>query len=285
MSRIMKRLFASCLLALGWIACPTLARGEIVLNSLGTYTQNFDSLTTTSITNVFSATVGTITAVPNLNGEWDGSKIAGTGANATSLLASDGQANTGSIYSFGAIGSTERALGMIASGTNIMGIGFAVRNNTGILIDRIDIAFTQENWRSSTTATNTMVFGLGDATVANNSNYLTASGFDTNTALDLVGPPPVASNGALDGNLTANQVSRSATITTFKGSALVWNPGETLYFRWQDANEAGNDAGLAIDNFSLTAFSSVPEPSSMALAGIVLGAGTWFRYRRRRNAA
>jgi hypothetical protein len=89
----------------------------------------------------------------------------------------------------------------------------------------------------------------------------------------------------LDGNLTANQASRSATITTFKGSALVWNPGETLYFRWQDANEAGNDAGLAIDNFSLTAFSSVPEPSSMALAGIVLGAGTWFRYRRRRNAA
>jgi hypothetical protein len=78
-----------------------------------------------------------------------------------------------------------------------------------------------------------------------------------------------------------NQVSRSATINTFKGSALLFNPGDVLYFRWQDANDGGNDAGLAIDNFSLTAFSSVPEPTSLALVGVALGAGSWLRLRRR----
>lgn len=277
----MKRLLATTLLAMGLIAFPTIARGEIVLNSLGTYTQNFDGLGTSNVNSVFSATIGTIAAIPNLGTEWDGAKIAGTGTTATNLIANDGASTTGSIFSYGATGNSDRALGMLASNANTMAFGFALRNNTGLLIDAITIQFTQENWRSSTSAVNTMTFGLGDSTMATGANYLTAASFESITALNLVGPDPVASNGQLNGNDPANQVARSATITTFKGAALAFNPGDVLYFRWQDANDTGNDAGIAIDNFSLTAFSSVPEPTSLALAGLALGAGSWFRLRRR----
>ncbi|MFN7734038.1 MAG: PEP-CTERM sorting domain-containing protein [Pirellula sp.] len=277
----MKRLLATTLLAMGLIAFPTIARGEIVLNTLGTYSQNFDGLGTANVNGVFSATIGTIAAIPNLTGEWDGAKVAGTGTTATNFVANDGSSSTGSIFNYGTTGNSDRALGMLASGANAMGVGFVLRNNTGVVIDSLTIQFTQENWRSSTTAVNTMTFGLGDSTMATGANYLTAASFESITALNLVGPDPVASNGPLNGNDPLNQVSRSATINTFKGSALLFNPGDVLYFRWQDANDGGNDAGLAIDNFSLTAFSSVPEPTSLALVGVALGAGSWLRLRRR----
>ncbi|MFN7733585.1 MAG: PEP-CTERM sorting domain-containing protein [Pirellula sp.] len=276
----MKRLLATTLLAMGLIAFPTIARGEIVLNTLGTYSQNFDGLPTTTQTNYFSATAGTIRSILGAD-DWDGAKIAGNGATGPNLIADAGGGNTGAIYSYGQAGNTDRALGSIASAGNIMGYGFALRNNTGVVIDALTIQFTQENWRSSTSAVNTMTFGLGDSTMATGANYLTAASFESITALNLVGPDPVASNGALNGNDPANQVARSTTITTFKGAALAFNPGDVLYFRWQDANDPANDAGLAIDNFSLTAFSSVPEPTSLALVGVALGAGSWFRFRRR----
>lgn len=281
----MKRLLATTLLAMGLIAFPTIARGEIVLNSLGTYTQNFDGLPTTNQANYFSGTVGVQREILGAT-DWDGAKIGGSAVTGPNLVADTGAGTAGAMYSYGAAGNTDRALGMLASGTQIMGFGFALRNNTGVVIDAITIQFTQENWRSSTSsattpAPNTMTFGLGDSTMATGANYLTAASFESITALNLVGPDPVASNGQLNGNDPANQVARSATITTFKGAALAFNPGDVLYFRWQDANDTGNDAGIAIDNFSLTAFSSVPEPTSLALAGLALGAGSWFRLRRR----
>jgi len=65
----------------------------------------------------------------------------------------------------------------------------------------------------------------------------------------------VASNGALDGNDPANQISISNV-----SIPVVLAPGETMFFRWLDSNDAGNDAGLAVDNVSLTASTNAPLP-------------------------
>jgi hypothetical protein len=79
----------------------------------------------------------------------------------------------------------------------------------------------------------------------------------------------------LDGNSAANQAARSFT---FAGINLA--VGSSLYLRWQDFNDVGNDAGLAIDNMTISA-TAVPEPTSaglLALAGV-----TGMAFRRRRS--
>ncbi len=251
---------------------------EIVMTGL-THNENFNSLPTATVASVFSATVGAQSAIV-LTG-WDGTKIGGTGTSATSFVADTGAGTSGSIYSYGnapgtpPVPSTERALGMVASGTNIMGFGFKVRNNSGATFSDLTIAFTQENWRSSTSTLNTMAASYATSSLgALDGNFLSSGlTFTSATALNLVGPTPVATNGALDGNNAANQVARTLTLT---GINLV--QGDWLYFRWQDVNEAGNDAGLAIDDFSIRA-TAVPEPTTIAMFGLVM---TGLVTRRRR---
>ncbi len=62
----------------------------------------------------------------------------------------------------------------------------------------------------------------------------------------------VASDGQLNGNDPVSQANVSATIGGFD-----WAPGQRLVVRWADANEAGSDHGLAIDNFTFNAFGTI----------------------------
>ena len=270
MRLIVTGLFA--LLAL--FALQLSARAEIVLTT-STYTQDFDSLGTTNTSSAFSGT--TISPIPKLT-DWDGARVGGTGASAN-LIADNGAGNSGGLYSYGAAGGADRALGALASGTNTMGFGFQLRNNTGSTITGLDISFTQENWRSSTSQQNTITAGwaLGSGSITSG-NYLTANGFNAVADLNLVGPNPVTTNGALDGNDAANQVARSTSI-----SGLSLAQGDSIFFRWVDTDNSGSDAGLAIDNFSLTAFSSsaVPEPATLSLLGVAIGLGAVARFRRK----
>ncbi len=241
-----------------------------------TINENFDSLGITTIASVFSATVGTQAAVPGTSG-FDGTKLAGTGTTATGLTASDGSATSGGIYSFGATGDLDRALGAIASGTNIMGFGFRLVNGTTDTVDSITVAFTQENWRSSTATTNTLAssFSFDQALVP--AGFLTnIPSFTAQTSLDLVGPPFVAANGLLNGNDPLNQAVRTFTFT-----GLNWTPGQQFFLRWLDVNDTGSDAGLAIDNLSLTFTTvAIPEPTTAGL-GLIGLAGMLVARRRR----
>jgi uncharacterized protein len=235
-------------------------------------TENFDSLSNTPVVGVVSATVGVTSSLPGSG--FDATRSGGTGIAALPLAADAGGGNSGTVYSYGAAASTERALGLVASGGSILNYGFQYVNSvsSGTTIVALQFDFTQENWRSSTNTQNSLIasYAIGSGTITA-ANYLTAAGFSPVPGLDLVGPAPVTTNGALDGNLAVNQVAKSFVLSGF---ALA--PGESLFVRWADTNDPGNDAGLAIDNLTLTV---VPEPST-AILGALAALGL---IRRRRH--
>ena len=279
----MKKLLLS---ASALVAMLTASNAQVIsIASTGSsvYSQNFNGLSTTTINATFSSTSGNqtqLSAISGLTGVdgWYGSKIAGSGSSATNFISDNGTLNTGSIYSYGAAADSDRALGAIASGTNTMGYGALFKNDTLTTLDELTFTLTGEFWRSSTGTQNVLTFGYGkvDGVTVTNANFLTTTSATIFSALNIVGPAPVPSNGALNGNDPANQLSLSGV--TLSGVALA--PGETLFIRWQDTNETGNDAGLAIDNFALGA--AVPEPQTWALIGLGAFFMIWNLRRKRR---
>lgn len=259
------RALLALLAALG----ASLANAGVVL--VGTsYSENFNEpkLSSTAETGRWTGT--TQNSVPGTSG-WDGVRIAGTGS-AMNYSVNDGASNAGALYSYGNSGSTERALGSIASGTNIGAIGVEIANGNSLAIDEVTIQYIGEFWRSSTSTQNVLTFAYSVGP-SGSTSYLSGAA-TTLAALDLVGPSPVAVNGALNGNVNPNRATFNATL-----SVLV-PAGQSLYLRWQDTNDIGNDAGLAIDDFSLSANLAVPEPTSMALAATGL-IGLFAAVRRR----
>ena len=65
----------------------------------------------------------------------------------------------------------------------------------------------------------------------------------------------------MDGNAAANKVAISFTIS---GLSLA-NNGEIL-LRWSDPDHAGNDHGLSIDDFSVTATAGPANPTGVGAA-------------------
>ncbi len=261
--------FVLALLAAG--TAPVFAQ-SISLNSLLAYQQNFDNvLPSTSSNTLFSAT--TQNAIGGLAG-WQVGKVSGTGTTLPYNV-DNGNSNTGSIFSYGATSSTERALGSVASGTTIPAFGAWFTNNTGSALAGFTLSFTSELWRSSTLTNNVLAFGYAlSGGAATSSNFLTAS-VTAYAGLNAVGPSgiTIGANSLQDGNLAANQQFVSASIT-----GLSWGNGQDLFIRWQDTNDTGNDAGLAIDNLTFTA---IPEPSTYALLlGAATSASVWFLRRR-----
>src|SRR5690606_7067584 len=75
----------------------------------------------------------------------------GSSGNADNLYkGSTGTTTSGDSYSYGAAGDTDRALGSIASGTNIPSYGMRFINNTGSFIDKFYFSYTGEQWRLGT---------------------------------------------------------------------------------------------------------------------------------------
>src|SRR6476661_1873141 len=112
------------------------AAGSVALTTLDVaYTQNFDTLVNSGSSDVLPT------------GWW--LSESGTNAN-TTYTAGTGSANSGDTYSFGAAGSTERALGGLQSGSLVPTIGASFTNSTGGVITSIDIEYVGEQWRLGT---------------------------------------------------------------------------------------------------------------------------------------
>jgi predicted extracellular nuclease len=209
-------------------AGPALA--QVGIPSLGTpVTENFDTL----------ASSGTSSVMP------PGWAFSESGTNANTLYtAGTGSSNTGDTYSFGASGSTERALGGLQSGSLIPMYGAAFTNNTGGTITSLDIAYTGEQWRLGALARTDRI----DFQYSLDATSLTTGTWTDVNALDFTAPTTGLTTGALDGNAAAN---RTAIASSIIGLSIL--PGATFWIRWTDFNASGADDGLSVDDFSLTA--------------------------------
>lgn len=222
------------------------------------YSENFDSLVSAPAAFVNDSTL------PG----WSLFRSAGV----MSLLQGNGSSGTGGHYSFGNLGAIERALGSIASGgtaTNYI-VG-AFTNGTGLTITDFTAAFAGEQWRNGgNTAVHTLPaeYGFG-ATYAGVTWAPLAATFTVSSLVNTATAAPV------DGNLAGRTTGLGGTVLTN------WTAGDTLWLRWVDVNDAGNDHGLAIDDFSLRV-TAVPEPGALAL--LLAGLGVIGNVARRRRA-
>jgi DNA/RNA endonuclease G (NUC1) len=234
-------------------AAPTIALFAGSMTALNTvYTENFDGLASTG-TNV----------------TWtDNSTLPGWYSSRANYNAGTGNSNTGALYSFGVAGASvagDRALGDVGSGgTGTVYWGVKLTNNTGATITSIDISFIGEQWRNGGATSPAVsvsqlvdfqyqIASAGVVTAINtpSSNWLEYDPLDFSS-------PTFGTTAAatLDGNASANRVS--------KASNLVVNisPGQEIWLRWKDIDHAGNDHGLAIDDFSVIANGSgTPTPT------------------------
>ena len=252
------------ILAASALVAANMCEGSVVYTTTGqTINQNFDGL----------GTIGASWADDTTLSGW----YARTDATASisAYGANTGSTTTAGLYSFGVAGVnavTDRALGYIPSnaftgpsGTGQGYLGFRINNGTGLDLTQFTISYTGEQWRRENTSVNTLTvqYKFGATAVNDATGWTTISGLQFSS-------PQVGTAGAIDGNNSANR-------TVFSGTGVndTWLNGQDLWIRWVDLNEAGNDQGLAIDDFTLTA---VPEPTNIALGifgiGLIAFSGT-----------
>lgn len=232
------------------IAPPAFAQVSITALDVP-YTQNFDALPASG-----TATWVNDSTLPG----WFHAR-SGSG---TTIVADTGVSNGGNLYSFGASGDGDRALGSIGSGNAAAGDfywGVRLQNHTGGTITSLDVTYAGEQWRNGgatgTAAQQTIAFSylVGSPTVSGTLAEFTSPG-NAVAALDFTSPITTATAGALNGNLAANRSVRTATI-----SGLNIPDGAEVMLRWADPNHTGNDHGLSIDDFSVTPHGDSAQPA------------------------
>lgn len=256
---IRKSILALLLAIVGTQASAAVSVNTSVFN----YSQNFDSLTSNAWSN--DSTIA----------GWSLFKSPAPGSAVTAITVGTGSSNTGAFYSFGALNSTERALGGLGSGSLSGWIAAAFTNNTGSSISDITVGFDGEQWRNggnATMAAQQMVLQYGFGNTFGDVTNWNAPGGNFNWASPVV----AATAGAVDGNVAGKVGNRGGTISNQN-----WTPGSTLWVRWVENNDTGNDHGLAIDNFSLSV-TAVPEPNNYAM--LLAGLGVMGFIARRRSS-
>lgn len=192
------------------------------------YTQNFNSLISAGSSYALST------------------HIPGWYANLPAYKADSGTTSVGYLYSYGAIGSSERALGALTN-TTYSPIEFAVKivNDSDQTIHHITVQYTGEQWRLGSN-TNTIAFSyqLNPASPIS----LASGTWVPVPALDFVGlkTNPVAN--PLEGNLAENRRQITATIP------VTLNPTESMLLKWSLSHGTLDyDQALAVDDLTISA--------------------------------
>ncbi|MFO0751497.1 MAG: isopeptide-forming domain-containing fimbrial protein, partial [Myxococcota bacterium] len=249
--------------ALALVGFGQAASAQVPINAFDTpVTESFDGLADTGTSDVLPA----------------GWHIFETGTSSTTVdqkyAAGDGTSNAGNTYSAGTTGSTERALGILQSGSNLPTIGAELANATGGSIQALAIQYTGELWRLGTADRVDRIdfqYSL-DATSLSTGTWIDVDALDHDNSQCTTPPSggPCADDaptGPKDGNLTLNRQTHSATI-----SGLDIAPGASVWIRWTDFNANGSDDLLAVDDFSVTAQGLVADQAfalrrSLTVAG------------------
>jgi len=232
----------------------------------GTYTNNFDSLPSTGSQpiaanpNVTPVDMNVAFGVASLDG-WTVANASGTFGTLAAFTADDGVSATGGrIFSYGAAGSTERALGTVASnsGLALPVYGLTLRNATAATITQFTLSFTEEGWRNATQAFTAVAFSHLIGAAGANTILSGTPSVSTNTALNLSTDVTTTTNAPGLPQTTAH----TATVT-----GITWNVGEDLILRWFDPNDANTggtgDDGNALDDFTFSTSSVVGPPAAV----------------------
>jgi hypothetical protein len=243
----------AAILAFGVLGVDAAWAQSVSLTTLGSaYTQDFDTLSNTA-----GSTTNNLT-IPG----WEMTE-SGDGARDNEQYAVDtGGSTTGDTYSYGAPGSTERALGGLRVVTLISLFGASFTNHTGSTITSIDIAYTGEEWRLGTAGrTDQLNFEY-----STNATSLASGTWTGVPGLNFV-TPNTTTVGAKNGNAAASRTMLSASIT-----GLSIAPGTTVWIRWTDQDATDADDALAVDDFSLTPQGGPPLPR-LAVNDVVANEG------------
>lgn len=170
----------------------------------------------------------------------------------------DGSSSGGNGYSFGT--TADRAFGSVNdSNLTLAYVGGCYRNATGSTITSVQIGFTGEMWRYGNSGTpETLEFQYA----VNPTDILNGTYTDFNS-LDFTTPNMTGTAGARDGNLAANRTVVSPTTLS-----VTLNPNDVIFVRWCDVEIAGNDDGLAIDDFNISLLT--PTAADTTVSGRIL---------------
>lgn len=225
-----------------------------ILMSGGTYSQNFDSLAasgTHNWTNNFT--------LPG----WYAAKGA---TNAVTYVANAGTGSIGSLYSFGTNGvntAGDRALGSVATSGLDYAYGVRFTNDTTFAQTNITISYAGEEWRAangSGAVTNVLTFSyqlanapLTDADAVNSKTWTTFNALNFNS-------PVVNTNSSLvlDGNAATNRQIFDGVV--LRGAVV--QPGQEIFLRWRDTDDNGSDAGMAVDDLTVSFQATSPSTNA-----------------------
>ncbi|MES2851117.1 MAG: choice-of-anchor D domain-containing protein [Bacteroidota bacterium] len=223
-----------------------LAQAQITITSGSpSYTQNFSTLAQSGAANTWTNNT-------TLSGWFLFNK---TPAAIITYGAETGSTGNATYNSYGAAANSERALGSVGSGgaywtapasgavAGYMALAFT--NSSGGTINTVSLTFDGEQWRNggnATAQTMGVQYGFGASFTA----VTTWTG--AGTAFNFTSPVATATAAAVNGNVAGKVTGLGGSLTS-----LGWADGTTLWFRWVETNDAGNDHGLAIDDVSFTA--------------------------------
>jgi hypothetical protein len=218
--------------------CFFTAYSQVSITNNNALVENFDGLGTAGTAHLTN---------------WSGVRYAGSGTIDGSLdpIVTNGSASSGAVYNVGTTSATDRALGLLASGSTVPRFGVAFRNNTGALVKSVILSGFMEQWRTGNNViVETLTFEYStNATSVNDgaATWISLAGMDLVEKLIADN-----TNAAVDGNLTANRTA----INGFVNIDIVNT--STFYIRWSDANDAGSDGIYAIDDLSITFSTTLP---------------------------
>ncbi len=199
-----------------------------------TYSQDFNSLASDTSGNPYAWT--------------DDSTLPGWYSTCTTYTVNHGSSTTGSLYSYGAEESSDRALGSLASSTTgTIHYGVKLQNTSSRSISSLDISYYGEQWRKANKETpETLAFSY--QVFANEPNDILGAGWIDVPSLDFVTPQADGTAGALDGNLEENRRFLSHILE------VTMEPDEWIMLRWTDVDDTGADHGMAIDDLVVEAY-------------------------------
>src|SRR5450631_3891907 len=146
------------------------ASAQVVLTGPGTYSQDFDSLASTG------TGIGWTNNLPT-------ALMPGWYSTASTYDADDGTASVSGQYSYGLIGSGERALGSVALNGALLRYGMQINNASGGTFGSLSLSYTGEQWKSGAAIADMLSFEY-----STNATSLTTGTWTSVSALDFNSP-------------------------------------------------------------------------------------------------